>query len=59
MTDVIDEAALQRLYADFAAADLKPLWTVIGNIQPEFPQPDALPAPLGLGGPAPAGRAGR
>jgi gentisate 1,2-dioxygenase len=43
MTDVIDEGALQRLYADFAAADLKPLWTVIGNIQPEFPQPDAVP----------------
>src|SRR5689334_3625349 len=43
MTDVIDEAAVQRLYADFAAADLKPLWTEIGNLQPEFPQPDALP----------------
>ena len=43
MTDVIDEDALRRLYADFAAADLKPLWTVIGNIQPEFPQPDAVP----------------
>src|SRR5436190_21523938 len=43
MTDVIAEAALQRLYDDFAAASLKPLWTEIGNLQPEFPQPDALP----------------
>ncbi len=43
MTDVIDEGALRQLYDDFAAADLKPLWTEIGNLQPEFPQPDALP----------------
>jgi gentisate 1,2-dioxygenase len=43
VTDVIDDAALQRLYDDFAAANLKPLWTEIGNLMPEFPEPEARP----------------
>lgn len=43
MTDVIDDAALQRLYGDFAAANLKPLWTEIGNLMPECPEPEARP----------------
>ena len=43
MTNVIDDAALQRLYDDFAAASLKPLWTEIGNLLPEFPEPEAQP----------------
>jgi gentisate 1,2-dioxygenase len=43
VTDVIDDAALQRLYRDFAAANLKPLWTEIGNLMPEFPEPEARP----------------
>src|ERR1700678_2526911 len=42
MTDVVDEA-LQRLYDDFAAANLKPLWTEIGNLMPEYPEPEARP----------------
>jgi len=59
MTDVIDEGALRQLYDDFAAADLKPLWTEIGNLQPEFPQPDARPHRWAWARPAPAGRTGR
>ena len=43
MTDVADDAALGRLYEDFAGASLVPLWTEIGNLQPEFPEPDARP----------------
>jgi gentisate 1,2-dioxygenase len=43
MSDVVDQTALKQLYADFAAANLNPLWTQVGNLQPEFPQPDARP----------------
>jgi gentisate 1,2-dioxygenase len=43
VTNVTKEAALQRLYDDFAAANLKPLWTEIGNLMPEFPEPAAQP----------------
>src|SRR6202042_3392095 len=39
----MDDAALQRLYGDFAAANLKPLWTEIGNLMPECPEPEARP----------------
>src|SRR6266571_8903927 len=43
MTDVADDAALRRLYDDFAAAQLKPLWTEISDLMPEFPEPEARP----------------
>jgi len=35
------DAALQRLYDDFATAGLVPLWTEIGNLMPETPEPTA------------------
>ena len=43
MTDGVDDAALQRLYDDFAAANLKPLWTEISDLMPEYPEPEARP----------------
>ena len=43
MTDVTHETDLQRLYDDFAAANLIPLWTQIGSLMPEFPAPAAQP----------------
>ena len=43
MTDVTHEADLQRLYDDFAVANLIPLWTQIGSLMPEFPAPAAQP----------------
>jgi gentisate 1,2-dioxygenase len=41
MTTTGTDPALQRLYADFAAAGLIPLWTEIGNLMPETPEPAA------------------
>ncbi len=35
---------LGQLYADFAAADLMPLWTQIGGLMPITPSPAAIPA---------------
>ena len=44
-TDTADErAALDRLYADFAASNLAPLWTQREGLMPKVPQPDARPA---------------
>ncbi|MGH9057491.1 MAG: cupin domain-containing protein [Acidimicrobiales bacterium] len=38
-----DEAeVLERLYADFAAADLMPLWTQVSGLMPICPQPEAI-----------------
>jgi gentisate 1,2-dioxygenase len=36
-------AALERLYADFAAAHMAPLWTQRGDLMPMAPQSDAVP----------------
>src|ERR1700722_14856419 len=68
MTDVAEDAALQRLYDDFATANLKPLWTEIGNLMPEFPEPqarpfrwawsDLLPLAARAGAPGPGGPGG-
>ncbi|WP_431911931.1 cupin domain-containing protein [Nonomuraea jabiensis] len=33
----------ERLYADFAAEDLIPLWTQVGDLMPEHPKPKARP----------------
>jgi gentisate 1,2-dioxygenase len=41
MTDVAHEADLQRLYDDFESACLIPLWTQIGDLMPEHPEPAA------------------
>ena len=41
MTDVAHEADLQRLYDDFESAHLIPLWTQIGDLMPEHPEPAA------------------
>jgi gentisate 1,2-dioxygenase len=37
------DPGLQRLYEDFAAAGLIPLWTEIGDLMPETPAPSAVP----------------
>lgn len=42
--DTGDEVALQRLYADFAAADMMPLWTQRDDLMPATPQPKGVPA---------------
>ena len=34
---------LDRLYADFAAAHMTPLWTQRAGLMPQTPQPDAVP----------------
>lgn len=40
-----DEAAeLTRLYEDFAAAGMAPLWTQRAGLQPQSPKPSAVPA---------------
>ncbi|WP_433187586.1 cupin domain-containing protein [Actinoallomurus sp. CA-150999] len=39
-----EQAALEKLYADFAAAHLTPLWTQREGLMPPQPQPDAVPA---------------
>ena len=45
MTSTLDETeALERLYADFAAAHLAPLWTQRAGLMPISPQPAAVPA---------------
>lgn len=36
-------AALDQLYADFAAADMAPLWTQRAGLMPQTPQPGAVP----------------
>ncbi|MBV2365417.1 cupin domain-containing protein [Streptomonospora nanhaiensis] len=38
-----EEAALARLYADFAAQNLTPLWTQLGDLMPAHPAPQARP----------------
>lgn len=38
-----DAAELDRLHADFAAANLSPLWTQREGLMPPVPQPDAVP----------------
>ncbi|WP_433280394.1 cupin domain-containing protein [Pseudonocardia xinjiangensis] len=40
---VEEAAALEQLYADFAAADMAPLWTQRAGLMPETPQPAAVP----------------
>jgi gentisate 1,2-dioxygenase len=37
------EVALKKLYADFAANGLVPLWTVRGDLMPMSPRPSAVP----------------
>lgn len=37
-----EQAQLDRLYADFAAAHMAPLWTQRAGLMPETPQPDAV-----------------
>ena len=37
------QAELDRLYADFAAAHLTPLWTQRAGLMPPEPQPDSVP----------------
>src|SRR5918999_4974192 len=37
-----ERAQLDRLYADFAAAHLSPLWTQREGLMPQVPQPDAV-----------------
>jgi gentisate 1,2-dioxygenase len=36
-------AALDQLYADFAAAHMTPLWTQRAGLMPQTPQPDSVP----------------
>ncbi|MGH3519796.1 MAG: cupin domain-containing protein [Haloechinothrix sp.] len=43
MTHTDVEPELRKLYDDFDAAGLIPLWTEIGNLMPETPQPSARP----------------
>ncbi|MGH3391121.1 MAG: cupin domain-containing protein [Actinomadura sp.] len=38
-----EAAALERLYADFAAENLLPLWTQLGDLMPMQPKPSAKP----------------
>jgi gentisate 1,2-dioxygenase len=38
-----EAAALEQLYADFAAAHMTPLWTQREGLMPTTPQPDAVP----------------
>jgi gentisate 1,2-dioxygenase len=38
-----EQAALDKLYADFAAADMTPLWTQRAGLMPQVPGPDAVP----------------
>lgn len=41
---IAHEAELQRLYDDFTAAGMTPLWTQRADLQPAYPQPTAVPA---------------
>ncbi len=43
MTTTGSDVALQRLYDDFAAGGLMPLWTVRGDLMPMAPLPSAVP----------------
>lgn len=38
-----ESAELRRLYADFAAENLNPLWTQLGDLMPMSPRPKAVP----------------
>ena len=38
-----EQAELEELYADFAAAHMAPLWTQRAGLMPQTPQPDAVP----------------
>lgn len=38
-----EQAQLDRLYADFDAAHMKPLWTQVGGLMPQTPRPDSVP----------------
>src|SRR6266700_1977376 len=39
-----EQAALEQLYDDFAAAHLAPLWTQRAGLMPDQPRPAAVPA---------------
>lgn len=39
----VDDPALTRLYTDFAAEHLNPLWTQLGDLMPTTPAPKAVP----------------
>ena len=54
-----EQAQLDELYAAFEAADMKPLWTQIGDLMPTSPLPDARPDAVAVVHAAAAGRAGR
>src|SRR6185369_12413342 len=43
MTTTDEGVALEQLYADFAANNLMPLWTVRGDLMPKAPSPHAVP----------------
>ena len=43
MTTTEHDVALDQLYADFAAHQLMPLWTVRGDLMPTAPRPAAVP----------------
>lgn len=43
-TDTDEAAELAQLYADFAAADMTPLWTQREGLMPMTPQPRGVPA---------------
>ena len=43
MTTTDHDVALDQLYADFAANNLMPLWTVRGDLMPRSPTPNAVP----------------
>lgn len=42
-THTDDDPALDQLYADFAAENLNPLWTQLGDLMPMVPAPKAVP----------------
>lgn len=37
------DAELEQLYRDFAAENLNPLWTQLGDLMPQTPRPQAVP----------------
>jgi len=43
VTPTEQDVALEQLYADFAANNLMPLWTVRGDLMPKAPSPNAVP----------------
>ncbi|MEV4644990.1 cupin domain-containing protein [Saccharopolyspora sp. NPDC049357] len=42
-TESTEEVELQKLYTDFATEHLNPLWTQLGDLMPQQPNPKAVP----------------